>query len=139
MLASNLGYGAQACWRGPRLFDGERTQQLVTDYVQWFRKHRTILESDVIHSSSRRADGRDLDWVLHCNPRADEKAMLVVFNPTDEERRRRIPINLYYSGLTDRATAQGVGEPVELQLDRRFYAHIDVAVPAGGWTWFAIR
>ena len=139
MLRSNLGYGAQACWRGPRLFDGERTRDLVARHVQWFKRFRRILESDVVHSSSRRADGRDLDWVLHCDARSDPPAMLVVYNPTGQRRQRSVAIDLYYAGLVDRAVATGDGEPLELTLDRRSRARLPVSVPAGGWAWFAIR
>ena len=139
-LRSNLGYGAQACWRGPRLFDGDATQQLVKRHVEWFKQHRTILESDVIHTSSRRADGRDLDWVLHANPNADPPAMLVVYNPTDGARSKVIPLSLYYSGLQQLAVATNEdGTTYQLALDRRERTELLVEVPAGGWQWFAIR
>jgi hypothetical protein len=140
MLASNLAYGAQACWRGPRLYDGEATRALVVKWVAWFRAHRTILESDVVHGSSRRACGRDLDWVLHANPRADEKAMLVVFNPTAVPQRRSLPIELYYAGVVDRVTVvDDAGQQSTLALDRRSRGLLEVAVPPGGVRWFVMR
>ncbi|MFO1077057.1 MAG: alpha-galactosidase [Planctomycetota bacterium] len=140
MIVANLAYGAQACYRGPRLYDIDRTRTLVKKWVDWFKTYRDILESDVIHSSSRRADGRDLDWVLHCNPRTATKAMLVVWNPTGAEVRRAIPIDLYYAGLEARAEATG-GDGVarELALDRFSRTTIEVAVPPGSAAWFAIH
>ena len=105
MFESNLGYGAQACWRGPRLFDCDEVRDMVRAQVARFVEFRTILESDVIHSSSRRADGQDLDWVLHCNPNAEPPAMLCVFNPTTEARERIVRLDLYYAGLRDVAQA----------------------------------
>ncbi|MCA8952612.1 MAG: alpha-galactosidase [Planctomycetes bacterium] len=140
MLASNLAYGAQACYRGPRLFDGAATRAVVARQVAWFKAHRDILESDVIHSSSRRADGRDLDWVLHANPNCEPKAMLVVFNPLDRAVRREIPLELYFAGLVDSATATGAdGVAQDLELDRRSRTRLPVEVAAGGFAWFTIR
>ena len=140
MLSSNLGYGAQACWRGPRLYDTDATKALVQQWVAWYKQHRAILESDVIHASSRRADGRDLDWVLHANPKCDPPALLVVWNPTDRERAQPIPLDLYYAGLVDRATAVGAdGTAQDVVLDRRGRTRLPVTVPAGGAVWFALR
>lgn len=140
MLSSNFGYGAQACWRGPRLYDGEATRALVKRWVGWHEAHREILESDVIHGSSRRADGRDLDWVLHANARAAEKAMLVVWNPTAAELVRRVPLDLTFAGLSERAMVVGEdGRTREVRLDRRGRTELEVRVPAGGCVWFVFR
>lgn len=140
MLTSNLGFGAQACWRGPRLFDGDSTRNLVQQQVAWFKQYRTILESDVIHSSSRRADGQSLDWVLHASPASDPPGMLMVYNPTSEPLQKVIPLNLYYTGLTGpAAAADKQGNVFELRFDRRCHSAIAVDVPAGESVWFTIR
>ncbi|MEZ6037006.1 MAG: alpha-galactosidase [Planctomycetota bacterium] len=140
MLWSNLGYGAQACYRGPRLYDTERTREVVVEAVRWFQAHRDVLEGDVIHSSSRRADGRDLDWVLHVDPRGPEPAMLVVFNPTGEARQKAIPLDLYYAGLEGRVVATGAdGAAHELQLDRFSRGRLEVEVPASGRGWWVLQ
>lgn len=140
MLESNLSYGAQACWRGPRLFDGDAVRDLVRSQVQWFKTYRTILESDIIHSSSRRADGRDLDWVLHASPQSDPPGMLIVHNPTSDERTKVIPLNLYYTGLVGPAVAtHPEGHTYELKFDRRCRSNLGVTVPPGESVWFTIR
>ena len=140
MLTSNLGYGAQACWRGPRLFDGDATRDLLKQQVQWFKQYRTILESDIVHSSSRRADGQSLDWVLHANPVSDPPGMLVVYNPTDKPLQQLVPLNLYYTGLSDQVAAMDAeGNVHAVQLDRRGRGAISVEVPAGASRWFTIR
>ena len=138
MLVSNLAFGAQACYRGPRLYDTDRTQTLVKQWVTWYKTHRDILESDLIHG--RRADGCDIDWMLHVNPRLDTKGMLVIFNPLDKTVKRTIEVNLYYTGLEDTATirAQG-GDPQTLSLARDYTVHLKVAVPAQGFTWYVIQ
>ena len=140
MLISNLGYGAQACWRGPRLFDGDLTRNLLKEHVSWFKQYRTILESDVIHSSSRRADGRGLDWVMHASPASDPPGMLIVYNPTDQPIRQVIPLNLYYTGILGPAVGSDrTGSLYELRMDRRGRSALQVEVPAGDATWYTIR
>jgi len=112
----------------------------VKKWVTWYKRYRAILESDVIHASSRRADGRDLDWVLHANPNSDPRGMLVVFNPTDEARTRDIPLDLYFTGIEDHAEVrQADGTTCSLPLDRFSRGQLAVEVPAGGAVWFAIR
>lgn len=138
MLASNLALGVQACYRGPRLFDTPATKALVKHRVQWFKQHRDILESDLVHG--RRADGRDLDWMLHVNPKLDTKGMLVVFNPLDREVTRTLDLDLYYTGLEERARVSSMGgAETTHQLDRRSRLRLSVTVPAGGLSWATIR
>ena len=85
-------------------------------HVDWF-KARDILESPIVHAASRRADGRDLDWVLHANPILDEPALMVIHNPTDVAIARRVMADLYYSGLTGRAAVE-YGSSAELPAAR---------------------
>ncbi len=140
MLTSNLGYGAQACWRGPRLFDSDVTRALVRRHVDWYKRFRHVLHADVIHTSSRRADGQDLDWVLHADPFCDPPAMLVVYNPLDEKRTRSIPLDLYHAGLVVQAVAAGgPGDTERVPLDRLSRGSLQVEVPAGGTVWYAMR
>ena len=134
-LAYNLGFGVQACWRGPRLFDAPETQALVKGWVDWFKRHRAILESDLLHL--RRADGRDLDYMLHVNPRLEDRALLMVFNPLDEPRTKTIRVPLYYAGLVDRArVSQEDGPWREVSLDRGYAVELEVTVPARGRSCF---
>jgi len=138
MLFSNLALGVQACYRGPRLYDTERTRDMVKQWVDWYKRHRDILESDLIHG--RRADGRDLDWMLHVNPYLDEKGMLVVFNPTDEPIERELEVNLYYTGLEDKAVVGNDSESMrEFPIARDFSCQVPVQVPARGFNWYLIK
>lgn len=154
MLLGNLGMGVQACYRGPRLFDTDRTKTMLKAQVDWFKKFRHILESDMVHG--RRADGRDLDWMLHVNPQLKDKGMLVVYNPLPTELRKTINVNLYYTGLTDVAmvstaakssfadgavdeTTTEESPAVPYRLARDYSIDLDVTVPAGGMRWFVIR
>lgn len=138
MLDCNLALGVQACYRGPRLFDTDRTRELVKERVAWFKQYRDILESDLVHG--RRADGRDVDWMLHVNPQLDRKGMLVVFNPLKESVSRTLSIDLYYTGLTETAKVTSAhGKEESISLDREYQAEVHVEVPAEAMQWYLIE
>src|SRR5438105_5032296 len=48
-LANNFGAGVQACYRGTRLFDTDETKRVVKKWTGFYKKHRPILDSDIIH------------------------------------------------------------------------------------------
>lgn len=138
MLKSNLGLGVQACYRGPRLFDTDATREMVKSNVRWYKKHREILESDVIHG--RRADGLDIDWMLHVNPTLTEKAMLSVYNPTDQEITRTLRIPLYYSGIRGSAQVSANGKSTStLPLDDMSRVELTVTIPAQGFGYYVFQ
>ncbi|MDG2015019.1 MAG: hypothetical protein P8J33_16055 [Pirellulaceae bacterium] len=134
MMESNFAFGVQACYRGPRLFDTERTRNLVADTVAWFKTHRDILESDVIHG--RRPDGRELDWMLHVNPQLETQGMLLVYNPTDRKMVRDLRVNLYYTGLRGECgMASQSQEESTLSIAEDHVAVVPVEVPPQGMQW----
>lgn len=138
MLVSNLALGVQACYRGPRLYDTPRTRDMVTRWVQWYKQHRDILESDLIHG--HRADGRDLDWMLHANPKLKEKGLLAVFNPLNHEVIRTLQVNLYYTGLSKTAHVRdSLGNVRSRKLNRDYTMDLPVKVPAQGMSWWVIE
>jgi hypothetical protein len=138
MIESNLALGVQACYRGPRLYDTDATRAMVKGKVDWFKAHRDILESDLIHG--RRADARDLDWMLHVNPRLKTKGLLAVFNPLDQPVTRTLRVNLYYTGLTDTARLrERDGAARKLKLSRDHAVEVPVTVPPQGMNWFTVE
>jgi hypothetical protein len=138
MLQSNLALGVQAVYRGMRLYDTPRVRDMVRRWTDWYREHRDILESDLIHG--RRADGRDLDWMLHVNPRLPTKGLLAVFNPLDEEVTRTLDVPLYYTGLEDVAVVVDEdGRRQEHRLDRRHGIALRLAVPPRGMRWLLVE
>jgi|GEM_PF-19437 len=138
MLNGNLAMGVQACYRGPRLFDTDRTKEGVARWVAWFKEHRRILESDLIHG--RRADGRDIDWMLHVNPALKTRGMAVIFNPLDRALTRTIRLPLYYTGLTKSAAIrERKGLPRNYELDREYCVDVTVTVPGNDMTWLLVE
>lgn len=137
-LANLFSSGVIACYRGPRLYDTDQTKAIVKKWVEYYKQHRAILNSDLIHL--RRADGRDIDYLLHVNPSITEKGMLTVFNPLETEVHRTIRVPLYYTGLSTKASVQQEnGSSQDFTLDRSYNIDLPVNVPAHGVTWFVIR
>ena len=138
MIQANLGAGVQACFRGPRLFDTVRTREMVKRNVDWFKRYRDILESDVIHG--RRADGRHLDWLLHVNPQLKQKGMLVVYNPADVRKEASLDIDLYYTGRQDQVIIREQDQkPREFKLSRDFKVSLPVTVEPNAMNWYVIE
>lgn len=140
MIACNLGAGVQACYRGPRLFDTPQTKAAVKKWVDWYKKYRDILESDIIHNSSRRADGRDIDWVLHANSQLKHRGFLAVYNPLSSDVERKVTLDLYYTGLTESVkVTDASSQEKTYPLDRRFRVTLPVKVPAKGMSWYVLE
>lgn len=138
IMKSNLGFGVQAHYRGPRLFDTDETRDRVKSVVAWYKKHRDILESDLIHG--RRADGRDLDWMLHVNPNLATKGMLCVYNPLASTVTKTLRVPLYYTGLTERAKVSDAdGATTEYLLSRKHEIELPVTIPAHAMQWYVVR
>lgn len=133
-LANLFGAGVQACYRGPRLFDAPETEAMVRKWVSFYKQHRAILDSDIIHL--RRADGRDIDYILHVNPSLKEKGLLMVYNPLDEQVARTITVPLYYTGLQQAAIVRDPeGNSTTTKLDKRQEITLHVTIPPQGNTY----
>jgi hypothetical protein len=136
-LANLFGAGVQACYRGPQLYDAEETKQLVTKWVGFYKKHRQVLNSDVIHI--RRPDGRDYDAIFHVNPLGSEKGLLMVYNPLNEPVRRIIRLNMYYTGLENKAMVSvNDGNPVVMKVSAGNVLELSVVIPAKSQCWYVM-
>jgi hypothetical protein len=134
-FANLLGFGVQACYRGPRLFDTEETKALVEKWVKFYKDHRQVLDQgDIIHL--RRANGLDWDGILHANPQGLEKGLAFFYNPLTEDLTRDIRIPLHYTGLTAQAqvTVDG-GTPQPVTLDPSHTVTLTLTIPAQSRTW----
>lgn len=137
-LAQNFGCGVQACYRGPRLFDTDKTKVVVKKWVDFYKKYRPILESDLIHV--RRADGKGLDCMMHVNPGLEERALIMVFNPTAETRSEKLRIPLYYSGLTKKAAVREQEMMASRhKLSRDYTIELPVKLAPKAITWFVVE
>ena len=137
-LANLFGQGVMACYRGPRLYDTDETKTVVKRWTGFYKKHREVLNADLLHL--RRADGRDLDYVLHVNPGGSEKGLLMIYNPLEQVVTKTLPIPLYYTGKTTTASLrERDGMAKIFNLDREYRIELPVNIPAKGVTWFVIE
>lgn len=138
LMVQYYGAGVQACYRGPRLYDTEATKKVVKETIDWYKKYRNILNSDVIHL--RRADGRDWDGIMHVNPNLAEKGFALLYNPLKENILRKIKLPLYYTGLTDKAQIRIQENEAKIYtLSRDYSVEIEVTIPAEGYIFVVIR
>jgi len=134
-MANLFGAGVQACYRGPQLYDAPETKEMVKKWVTFYKTHRRILDGDIIHV--RRPDGRDYDAILHVDPQGTEKGLLMVYNPLNEPINRKIKINLYYTGLKNKAKISDAnGDIKSLPIDSENNAWIEVKIPAKSQAWY---
>ncbi|MCC8423601.1 alpha-galactosidase [Mucilaginibacter sp. UR6-11] len=138
LMMQYYGAGIQACYRGPRLYDSEQTKLMVTRVINWYKRYRDILNSDVIHL--RRADGRDWDGILHVNPSLKTKGLVMLYNPLQSAITRTIKLPLYYSGLTrDARIREQEGVPHTYRLNRDYTVQLTFHIPSESYTWFVIE
>lgn len=106
-IAQSFAAGVQPCFRGRRLYDTEGTKNIVKYWVDFYKRYKEILNSKTIHVKPPKPDPdnslrtTEMDVIMHANSGSTEKAMMMIFNQTDEPRTETITIPLYYSGLTD--------------------------------------
>jgi hypothetical protein len=138
LMVQYYGAGVQACYRGPRLYDTEETRQLVAKTVNWYKKYRDILNSDMIQL--RRADGRDWDGFIHVNPQLEQKGFIMLYNPTSEKITRTIKLPLYYTGITSTASIKEKdGSTKKYALSRNYEATFTFTIPADTYTWYVVE
>jgi hypothetical protein len=138
LMMQYYGAGVQACYRGPRLYDTDKTKQLVTNTIAWYKRYRNILNSDIIHL--RRADGRDWDGIMHVNPGLKQKGLIMLFNPTKEKITRTIKMPLYYSGLTTTATIREKDMAAKkYNLNRNYEVELTVTIEPENYTWLVVE
>jgi len=138
LMMQYFGSGIQACYLGTRLYDTDKAKKLVTDVITWYKKYRTVLNSQIIHL--RRADGRDWDGILHVDPNGKEKGLAMLYNPLNEPITRKVSLPLYYTGLKGKAAIrekEGAVKPYSIDKDNNVI--YDVVIPANGYTWLVIE
>jgi len=138
LMIQYYGAGVQACYRGPRLYDTDATKQTVIKVINWYKKYRDILNSDIIHL--RRADGRDWDGILHVNPKLKTKGLLMLYNPLKEKITRTVKVPLYYTGLNREARIGEKETKKQIKiLDRNHEIELSFTIEPENYTWFVIQ
>jgi len=137
LMMQYYGAGVQACYRGSRLFDTEETKRTVVNVINWYKKYREILNSDIIHL--RRADGRDWDGIMHVNPQLTHRGLVMLYNPTKEKIEKTIRLPLYYTALTEKATIrEKEGVSKTYLLNRGYEVELPVTLQPDSYSWWII-
>lgn len=137
-LAQCFASGVQACYRGPRLFDTDETKAVVRKWVDFYKAHRNILDSDIIHV--RRADGQEVDCMLHVNPQLPECGLAFVSNPSDQTVETELVLPLYYTGLERQARIKREdGEARVYDLDREYRVTVPLQMEPKSMTWLVVE
>ena len=137
-LAQNFGSGVIACYRGPRLFDTDQTKAVVKKWVDFYKKYRPILDSDLIHV--RRPDGRSIDCVLHANAQTNPCGLVMLYNPTQMVQQITLKLPLYYTGLSKIAKIrEEEGESKRYKLDRNYNVEIPIEMEAKSVSYLVIE
>jgi hypothetical protein len=138
LMMQYYGAGVQACYRGPRLYDTDKSKTLVSKVIEWYKKYRNILNADILHL--RRADGRDWDGWMHVSPSLKEKGFVLLFNPTGKVIKRQITLPLYYTGLTQNARIrEKEGAPKTYTLNRNYEVTLPVTLEANSYSWWVVE
>lgn len=137
-LANNFGAGVMACYRGPQLYDAPETKAMVKKWVDFYKGHRAILDSDILHL--RRPDGKDWDGFIHVNSALDQKGLLMVYNPLSEPVKRTIQIPVYYTGLSGTAgVREQDGKLKKYPVSRDYMVTMEITIPAKGYNWYTFE
>ncbi|KFC60161.1 alpha-galactosidase [Flavobacterium gilvum] len=138
LMVQYYGAGVQACYRGPRLYDTDVTKELVKTTINWYKKYRDILNSDMIQL--RRADGRDWDGFVHVNPALKQKAFIMLYNPTKEKMTKTIKVPLYYSGLTENAKIREKEAVAKnYKINRNYEVNLTFTIEPESYTWYVVE
>jgi len=136
-LLQYLASGCAFTLRGNRIYDTPETKAMVQKNIDWYKKYRDILTSEIIHVS--RPTGRDLDCMMHVNPFIGHKGMVIVFNPTEREIEKEIKLPLYYTGLKGKASISTGDTKLSYTLNDKQELLLPVKIKAGGVAWFLVE
>lgn len=138
LMMQYYGAGVQACYRGPRLYDTDKTKETVKWVISWYKKYRKILNADVIHL--RRPDGRDWDGIMHIDPTLPEKGLVMLYNPLKTKITRTITLPLYYTGLRKKAIVRrGEGQVKTYSLSKNDDLKLTVELEPESYGWWIIE
>jgi len=132
-LANCYGYGfeGRAFQRVP--YEGPRSKAVVLRWLDFWKSHADFFkEGYLMHV--REPDGRRIDGIAHVILDDQRPRMLVVvYNPTDEEREEEITLPV---GLLDWPTEGWAARAEDGRMQKAARGRIRVRVPARNATWY---
>ena len=142
-LATFIGAGVGACYRGDRLYDSPQVQAMVQKWTAFWLQYRRILTEDILHL--RRPTVGGWDAIMHYSninhhPEDAVAALAMVFNPTPDSVTANLTLPLYYTGIEEPFVnvAEAEGKPIRLPLSRDYHAEVPIKLPPKGITYFVV-
>ncbi|WP_433259647.1 discoidin domain-containing protein (plasmid) [Streptosporangium sp. CA-135522] len=107
VIAQNYLSGVQPFFRGTTLDGGDADVRSVVSYwTDVYKTYRGLVTSDIIHLVPPRQDpanparAQGIDAFMHARSNGNERALVAVFNQTDQPRTQTLTVPLYYTGMT---------------------------------------
>jgi hypothetical protein len=141
-LASYLGYGLSGtCFRGHRIYNTPEVAAMVKTWTSFWMQYRQILTRDVIHV--KRPDYQSIDAIMHVesNRSAAVCALVMVYNPTSEQRSTELSLDMWYTGEAEAVTVAEQGwahAASSMPIARDFTISLPTTLPAMGITYFVV-
>lgn len=147
-LATYLGAGTAACYRGPTLHApgaaGEPMRAKLKKWVSFYKAHRRTLLEPVVHL--RRPDMQSWDGWLHVRPSDDgtpaaEVGVAMLFNPTGRELVETVVLPLYYTGVEAMSVDLSVNEAAfeSHAVGRAYDVRLQLTMPPKSATTVVVR
>jgi len=129
-------------YRGDILYDSEGTFLIVSKWIAFYKKHRQILISDIIHVE--RPSLQTFDCIVHVNANpalTSERALAMVFNPMSISVNTTLTLPLYYTGLSGAVsvTEGENGAAVQYMCDREYNINIPLNMDPLSITYFVVE
>lgn len=142
-LATFIGAGVGACYRGDRLYDSPEVQRMVQKWTAFWLQYRRILTEDILHL--RRPTVGNWDALMHYSnlehhPDDAVMALAMVFNPTPDTVTANLTLPLYYTGIEDPfvEVAEAGGKAVQLAVSRTYQVEVPINLPPRGISYFVV-
>ncbi|KAK8814405.1 hypothetical protein WA158_008267 [Blastocystis sp. Blastoise] len=137
-LAQYLGAGAAACYRGPYIWDTEKTKGIVQKWVNFYKQYRELLNGDIIHI--KRATNTDIDMFMHVDPFIEpHQGLLMIFNPLTTNIKKTINIPVYYTGIENKLALSHEGrDEVVITINRDYSIDIDISMEPKSVTYYIL-
>ena len=143
-LATYLGAGTAACYRGPTLYaDGASGAAMKATLIKWvsfYKSHRLTLIEPVVHL--RRPDMQSWDGWMHVRPGGEsEVAVAIIFNPTERAINQTVSLPLYYAGVDGSSVLLSVdeGDFAKRAVGRGYDVRLPVALAPTSITTMVVR
>lgn len=106
MVFQHIVQGVIPCFRGKRLFDGEKSKEIICKWARFYKKYQSVINGITVHfmppiiSEKDRGRTKGLDCIFNCTTQGETRGILAVFNQTERKITEQIAVPIFYTNLT---------------------------------------